>query len=345
MRNVIGILVIAGALFAQDSRRSGGAGGLGIADEVVAKVNNTVILRSDVEEKAASALARAEGRDRTQIMRLYTARLVKEAIARQAVESMQLRIPDRYVTEAIEREKERLGGDDEFRAFLNEKGLENEAAFRKIQEDELSRQTYTLAQAGAYKSTMFRPDYWVEPTMVEMRRHYKQHLADDFTQGEAAKTRVIWLPYSAFKDAAGNPSEARTLEICETIREQLRTGADFGTLATRYGRDYNAATGGELGWIDTKSSFAREIVDAALKGPLKELSKPLKIGRGVALVWVDERREHNVMSFADAKPIIYRMLRDRNLTQARASLEAKLLKEAFIWPRSVRDDVAALNGP
>ena len=187
--------------------------------------------------------------------------------------------------------------------------------------------------------------YWVEPSVVEMRRYYKQRLLDEFTQEDAAKTRVIYLPLSAFRDANGNPSEARTLEICETIRQQLATGADFGTLANRYGREYNASLGGDLGWIDAKSSYAKEIVDLALKGPVKQLSKPTRIGRGYALVWVDEQRPKNVLSFAEAKPIIYKTLRDRNVANARAAVEAKLLKEAFIWPRSVRDDLAALAGP
>ncbi len=342
MRRYLCLLILCGAGLGQDTRPAAVA--VGISDEVVAKVNNTVILRSEVESKAASALARSEGRDRAQIMRLYTARLVREAVAREAVESMRLRIPDRYVTEAIEREKERLGGDSEFRAFLAERGMADEKEFRKLQEDEMARQTFTLAQSGAYKSTQFRPDFWVEPTMVEMRRYYKQRLGDEFTQDDAAKTRVIYLPFTAFRDASGAPSETHTIEICETIRQQLATGADFGTLATRYGREYNAAVGGELGWIDIKSSYAKEIVDVALKGPVKELSKPLRIGRGMALVWVDERRSQNVMAFSDARPYIYRILREKNLNNARALLEAKLLKEAFIWPRSVRDDIASLMG-
>lgn len=342
MRTFILWLGIGCVAIAQTSRPSS----VGISDEVVAKVNNTVILRSEVEAKAAGALAKAEGRDRTQLIRVYTARLVREAVAREAVESMQLRIPDRYVTETIEREKERLGGEAEFRNFLTEMGMEDEQAFRDRQSDELARQTFALAQAGAYsKSTQFRPDYWVEPSVVEMRRYYKQRLVDEFTQEDAAKTRVIYLPLSAFRDANGNPSEARTLEICETIRQQLATGADFGTLANRYGREYNASLGGDLGWIDAKSSYAKEIVDLALKGPVKQLSKPTRIGRGYALVWVDEQRPKNVLSFAEAKPIIYKTLRDRNVANARAAVEAKLLKEAFIWPRSVRDDLAALAGP
>ncbi|MEY2742826.1 MAG: hypothetical protein RIS21_1197 [Planctomycetota bacterium] len=94
MRTFILWLGIGCVAIAQTSRPSS----VGISDEVVAKVNNTVILRSEVEAKAAGALAKAEGRDRTQLIRVYTARLVREAVAREAVESMQLRIPDRYVT-------------------------------------------------------------------------------------------------------------------------------------------------------------------------------------------------------------------------------------------------------
>lgn len=343
MRTIVLLLCVGGLLSGQSSRP---ASSTGVSDEVVAKVNNTVILRSEVEAKAAAALAKAEGRDRTQLMRVYTARLVREAVARQAVEAMQLRIPDRYVTESVEREKERLGGEVEFRNYLNELGMADEQAFRDRQADEMARQTYALAQAGAYtKSTQFRPDYWVEPSVAEMRRYYKQRLADEFTQEDAARTRVIYLPFSAFRDGAGAPSETRTLEVCETIRQQLATGADFATLANRYGREYNASLGGDLGWVDAKSSYAKEIVDLALGGPVRELSKPTRIGRGYALVWVDERRRKSVMPFSEAKPLIYKALRDRNISNARAAVEAKLLKEAFIWPRSVRDDIAALTGP
>jgi parvulin-like peptidyl-prolyl isomerase len=65
--------------------------------------------------------------------------------------------------------------------------------------------------------------------------------------------------------------------VCETIRQQLATGADFATLANRYGREYNASLGGVLGWVDAKSSYAKEIVDLALGGPVRELSKPTRM--------------------------------------------------------------------
>ena len=181
-------------------------------------------------------------------------------IEQDAVEKVGLVVPKRYIVEQLEQQKERKG-EAEVLEGIKEHGYKSEEEYVEALGKETSRNTYIAAQSGQFaaKAPQFRPDFWTEPTASEIRRFYRQHVGDEFTQKNQAHVFVIFLPYKAFapdeKNPAGGAGAVR--EKAEEIRQELGRGTDFGKLARKYGRELKADEGGDFGWISADAPSRR----------------------------------------------------------------------------------------
>ncbi len=318
----------------------------GAVDAAAAKINNVVVTKSEVEKALGPNYWKADPELRRRAFRPKLLELVREKVEELAVVRTGAVIPKKFILQQLEAAKERAGGEGEFREFLREQGFASETEYEETLGRDITRNTVTAAQAGAFgtRAPQFRPDFWVEPTAREIRRFYQQNLKEKFTQKDQAKTFVIYLPKTAFMPVGNQTPEEATLEKCEEIREALRTGADFGVLAKRYSRGIKADEGGDHGWVDAASSYQKVIVDYALSAPVNELSAPLPFPnktnpRGFALVLVKERVAARVMPFEEAQSQIREVLRQEHIGQAKKRVLAKLLEETYVWPPDIKRDL------
>ena len=319
-------------------------------DAVVAKVNRTVITKSQVDRQLGAAVQRMPPSDYEVYFRRELLKQVAGAIEQDAVERVGLVVPKRYILEQIEQQKEKRGA-SELMQGIKEQGYKSEEEYIEAFSKNVSRETYLAAQSGQFgsKNPQFRPDYWTEPTASEVRRYYRQHEADQFTQKNQAHLYAIFLPYRDFNDPGANKDDlstgkAHVLTIAETIREELARGTEFGVLARRYGREAKVDEGGDFGWVSTGAPYQKEIVEFALNGPVKELSPPIPYPsvttpRGIALAWVAERVEHRVMPFAEAQQKIRDALRLLRVEAARKKILQKMIEDAYVSPGDVKRDL------
>lgn len=342
-------LFAAAALVAQDrgpaaaSRPSGE-----LLDAVAAKVNRTVITKSQVDRELGAAARSLPPTDYEMNYRQKLMRLVFGAIEQDAVERVGVSVPKRYILEQVEQQKEKKGA-AEVAAGIREAGYKSEEEYVEALGKDASRQTYLAAQAGQFasKAPQFRPDYWTEPTASEIRRFYRQHLADQFTQKNQAHVFAILLPYRDFMDPVSKDlasGKARVAEIAGIIKDELAKGTSFGELARRYGRPIKNEEGGDLGWVAEDSTYQKEVVEFALRGPVRQLSDPIlfpspQIPRAIILAWVDERVEQRVMPFAEAQGKIRDFLRAQRVDAARKKIVQKMLEEAYVSPKELKSDL------
>jgi parvulin-like peptidyl-prolyl isomerase len=349
IRSALALAVLACTVPAQGERPSTRSSAEYV-DSVAAKVNRTVITKSQVDRELGSAASRLSESDYERQFRIKLLQLVAAAIEQDAVEKVGLVVPKRYLLEQVELQKERKGA-AEVAAGIREQGYKSEEEYVEALGRDVSRQTYVAAQAGQYKAPQFRPDYWTEPTATEIRQYYRQHTTDEFLQKNQARVSGILLPYAEFapptapnepKDLAAGASRARA--IADTIRGELAAGAEFAVLARRYSRGLKVDDGGDLGWITADAAYQPEIVSFALNGPVKTLSDPIlyptkTAARGIAVVYVHERVEERVMPFEEAQAKIRDTLRAQRVDAARRKIVQKKLQDAYISPGDVKRDL------
>lgn len=123
---------------------------------------------------------------------------------------------------------------------------------------------------------------------VYVTRHLNQQITD-----EAVKARYD----KRLKDNPP-PEEVRAAHIlvktedeAKAIIEQLKGGADFGTIAKEKSEDKGSgANGGELGWF-AKDVMVKEFADAAFAMKVDEFSQtPVKSQFGYHIIKLEERR-------------------------------------------------------
>jgi hypothetical protein len=345
-RFVLLLCTVAVTVRAQDAKAPATRPAPEYLDAVVAKVNRTVITKSQVErELGAAARRQLTPADYDRDFRRKLLQLVFGAIEQDAVERVGLVVPKRFVLEQIEQQKERKGA-AEVMEGIREAGYKSEEEYQEALGKDISRQTYLAAQAGQYgsKAPQFRPDFWTEPTATEIRQYYRQHTSDEFLQKNQAHLFAIFLPYRDFEPDAGQTRQDRVRGIAAGIKEDLARGTDFGSLARKWSRGLNAEDGGDLGWVSADAAYQPEFVAFALKGPIKQLSDPIvyptpEAPRGIAVVWVSERVEERVMPFSEAQSKIRDALRSQRVEAARKKIVQKMLEEAYISPPDLKKDL------
>ena len=216
----------------------------------------------------------------------------------------------------------------------------------------MSRETYIAAQAGQFasKAPQFRPDYWTEPTATEIRRYYRLHIADEFTQKNQARLFAIFLPFKDFavsKRRPGVREGPRRARSRRTIREELANGRRLRDSRPALRPRAQGGRGRRSRMGRRRVVVPEDLVDFALKGPIKELSEPMpypsaESPRGVVVAWVAERVEQRVMPFEEAQTKIRDRIRAEHVEAARKKIIQKLVEDAYISPPDVKRDLIRL---
>jgi len=153
----------------------------------------------------------------------------------------------------------------------------------------------------------------------EMFRYYEQN-REKYNQPTLVRISTIYINTE--------------VEAKQTM-EELDKGADFGTLAKERSTDiYSAASGGDLGWVSLQSGdIEQAIIDQAMKMKEGQISSPVALEKGYAVIKLMKRKEAVVRSFADAKDDIRRELAiaqvgsfDKVLEQLRKNADIKFFQ-------------------
>jgi peptidyl-prolyl cis-trans isomerase C len=99
----------------------------------------------------------------------------------------------------------------------------------------------------------------------------------------------------------------------KAILEQLKSGADFATLAKEKSKDPGAAEGGDLGYF-TKDQMVPEFADVAFKMYPGQLSNPVKTQFGWHVIKVEDRRTKQPPEFDKVKDQIEAYLARKSQT-------------------------------
>lgn len=311
---------------------------------VVAQVNREVVTRGQVWARLRGSLAGADEATRQAMFDAALVQIVRDLLLDQATGKLQLRIDERYIRGRIESDKEELGGEQNYRAFLLEQGTTEQEHVNTLMRQ--SERTFLLrARAGIDRGLGpdLRPEFDVVPTAQEVRDYYKKHLKTEFSNPAEREIWFLAVTRSStarrLADGTVEPGTAeKALALVERLRDDLLTGADFGTLAVEHS-PASAAERGYFGWqVRETSSLAGEVLEWAFDPARREgeLSPPLPFGgsppRGYILVRVSGMREARLVPFQEAQAGIALKIRNQRTEAAVALVEARLVEDAYIWP-------------
>jgi parvulin-like peptidyl-prolyl isomerase len=164
------------------------------------------------------------------------------------------------------------------------------------------------------------------PSERQVREYYAAH-SDQFTEPDQIRLSIILLrvdpssPKSAWEKAR---------EEAEGIHRRLQRGSSFAELARMHSNDNSAANGGDVGYVHRgmlPEAIQEQVVDKLSTG---QVSGPIPLLEGIAIVRVEDRKAAKLRSFEDVRARAADLWRRDQGEAAWTALIANLRRKATI---------------
>lgn len=308
-----------------DKPKSPNAGKKIIFERVVAVINDSIILRSELEARMVPVIGEAQQiadpkeRERRidKLRGQILDEMVNEELIVQAAEGAKIEVEASEVQAALDEIKSTNNLDD--------------AALAQV----LAAQGYTL---GNYKTDLRRQllrlravNQLVAPKVTVTDEDIKARY--DEMQRRSASVSAVKLSHILFK-LPEHPTEQQIAEAKDKAAKaiaRVKDNEDFAKVAGEVSDDTGTkATGGELGWFQRNSLANPEwepIVFAMEKGDVRG---PVMGPQGMHVFYVSEVKKSDLKQFSEMKEQLSRELRRREMDKQTQTWIDELRKKAYI---------------
>ncbi|MEQ9441271.1 MAG: peptidylprolyl isomerase [Cyclobacteriaceae bacterium] len=251
-------------------------------DKIVAKVDNFIVLQSDLEGayREAQAANRMGNITRCQILE----QLVIEKLLLAKAEIDSVVVGDDRVAIDLDRRMQYMIGN------YGEETIEEQ--FGKTVEELKEEMRDDIRDQLVVQEMQQTITQGIEVTPAEVRKFFNAIPTDSlpFYSSEVAVAQIVKKP------TVSRSQKEITRKKLLDIRERVVNGEDFGELAKEYSDDPGSAQyGGELGFVE-RGQFVPEFEAAALKMQPGDLSQPIESDFGFHLIELLERRGNRYSS-------------------------------------------------
>src|SRR6478752_6613511 len=272
-----------------------------VIDGVAAVVNGDVITFSQVQEVSGprERTLREQFTGQELIDKIKEARLsaLNDLIDRELIvqefKKKEYSLPEYVVDDQIQNiVKDDFAGDRQaFMRTLNAQGFTINK-FREMQRDKVI--------VGAMRQNSVKGNFTATPQQIQA---YYEANKQEFATPEQLKLRMIVLN----ADPLDANSAESTRKMAEEIREKVKGGADFATMAKTYSMDGTAETGGDWGLIDRKT-LNQQLTDVAFALAPGQTSQVVQIGDSFYILNCESKKESGVIPLLEVRDGIEKKL-------------------------------------
>ena len=245
-------------------------------DKIVAKVDNYIVLQSELETAFREAQAANRGGNITKCQVLEQMVIEKLLLAKAEIDSVV--VGDDRVAQDLDRRMQYMIGNYGEETIEEQFGKSVEELKEEMRDDIRDQLVVQEMQRTITQD--------IEVTPAEVRKFFNAIPSDSlpFYSSEVAVAQIVKKP-----TVSRSQKEITRKELLD-IRQRIIDGEDFGELAREYSDDPGSAQyGGELGFVE-RGQFVPEFEAAALKMQPGELSQPIESDFGFHLIQLIERR-------------------------------------------------------
>ncbi|WP_255517983.1 peptidylprolyl isomerase [Fulvivirga sp. M361] len=249
-----------------------------VVDEIIAKVDNYIVLRSDLEKAYASYLASGKpGGSDTRCRLLAQLISGKLMVAKAEIDSVI--VTDLEVDNNLDRRMQVIlsqygGSEDQLEEFYG-KGIDQ---IKNEIRDDIKEQLIV----GRMQETIVSD---VKVTPAEVKKYFSRIPKDSlpYFSTEVEVAQIVKIP------TVNNDRKQELKVQLDKIRDRILGGESFEALAKEYSQGPSAKYGGSLGFTQ-RGVMAAKFEAAALKLKPGEISRPFETQFGIHIVQLIERR-------------------------------------------------------
>lgn len=297
-----------------------GAARAEVIDEIVAKVNEDIVTKSDLDAEEQGVVAELykqysgtdlDGRVATAKKDLLRHLIDRRVLIQRAGHLFDVNKMQDFYLESF-KEQQSIKSDKELERLLAQQGM-------------------TLADLKKRLVEEFAPQQVVRAEVVERiavsekekKTYYDAHLADFAIPAQATVREIVIKSSASERDAKRAQAEA--------VRARAAAaGADFGAIATEVSESGTKKAGGLLGTF-RRGDLSAALEQAAFSVPVGEVSPVIEADYGFHILKVDARIEDGVKNFDDVKSDIELKIQNEHFTPEYKAFMKKAWTEATIW--------------
>jgi parvulin-like peptidyl-prolyl isomerase len=241
--------------------------------------------------------------------------LVDRQLIVQEFKKKQYSMPEYVVDDQIQNIiKDDFAGDRQaFLRTLNAQGYSMNK-FREMQRDKVI--------VGAMRQNNVKGNFTATPQQIQA---YYEANKQEFLTPEQLKLRMIVLNADPLDANSGDS----TRKMAEEIRQKVKGGADFATMAKTYSMDGTAESGGDWGLIDRKT-LNQQLTDVAFALSPGQTSQVVQIGDSFYILFCESKKEAGIIPLSEVRDGIERKLEQVQRQKATQRWIDSLREKAFI---------------
>lgn len=297
-----------------------------VADRVVARVNNKVILLSEYNSRANPILQEYEkvlaGPDKDkklkELKENILEQMIDEKLLLKKAEKEGIRITDAEVDQGMDEIRNRFGGELEFQNEISKQGLTGEKFRKNVRE-----QLQVIKLINQNVRSRISP-----PTEEEIKEYYKKH-EDEMVSPEQVRARHILIRTT--EECSQDEAKKKINEIYEKVKKEP---SKFSSFAEKYSQGPTAEKGGDLGYFG-KGDMVKEFEEVAFNMEVDSVSKPVKTRFGYHIIKLIGKKSSERRTFSEVKDklknLLYQLKMESKYEKFLRDLrdEAKISKTLF----------------
>lgn len=300
-----------------------------VVEEIVARVNNSIITRNDLEKAKQQIIAEAreKGVDPDQELAKRQKDELRDLIDQQLLVQKAAELEITGDTELIKKL-------DEMRKSMNlpsMEALEDEARKQGIEWEDfkqnLRNQIVTQAVIGREVGSH------IQMTKEETQKFYDDHKKELEQPEQVVLSEILIAPTKAAGDDKAPDPTQEQLDAAEKkaneVLADLKKGAKFDEEAKKFSDGPTASQGGALGAF-RRGTLAKELEDKTFALKTGEYTDVIRTKQGFIILKVDEHTEAGIPPLKDVESQVQEAIYLQKLQPALRAYLTKLREDAFI---------------
>lgn len=291
-----------------------------VVEDVVARVNDQIITRSDVERAEAQLVQDAQQNhmgagDLAVAQRDMLRDMIDEQLLLSKAKQLDLNADADVVRKLDEiRKQNHMDSLDDLKKAAEAQGV-NYEDFKAQIRNGILKQDVVREEVGRK----------LQLSDSDETAYYKAH-EKDFEQPEQVRLSEILVPLTE----NATPAEVSQAEAkANDLKSQLMKGADFAELAKKYSGGQTAAQGGELGQFK-RGTLAQVLEDQTFPLPPGQTTQPIRTRQGLVILKVTEHTQAGPAPMKDVEPQIQEAIYMQQMQPALREYLTKLREDSYV---------------
>jgi len=305
-----------------------------VVEQIVARVNNQIITRSQFQHEEKQLRDEAEQQDPSHADEIVASQekdVLKGLIDRQLLLQKGQELGITAETDVVKRlddirKQMKLQSMDDLEKAAEAQGVSFED-FKQNMKTEIITQKVIQQEVGPH----------INVSNEEMHRFYEQHKAQ-FTHPEGVRISEILI---STDQAGDDPQKIAALKAhAEDILKKIRAGASFEDLAKSESQDPSGAQGGDLGYFQ-RGKLAKQLEDMTFAMKKGDVSDVVQTRQGFIIMKVTDHEQAGTPSYNDIEDRVQEAVYMQKMQPALRAYLTKLREEAYIDVRPGYVDTGA----